>query len=89
MSKKVALLNGSKVINIIVVEENFICNDDYVLYNEENPAYIDGDYIEGFFYPPQPFSSWTRNNGNWQPPTPMPTEGRWYWDETTLSWVEA
>ena len=41
------------------------------------------------FIEPQPFPSWTLDaNHDWQPPVPMPTEGRWYWDEDTLSWVE-
>lgn len=41
------------------------------------------------FIAPQPYPSWTLDsNHDWQPPTPRPTEGRWYWDEDTLSWVE-
>ena len=42
------------------------------------------------FVAPQPFPSWTLDaNHDWQPPTPMPTEGGpWSWHEETLSWVE-
>lgn len=41
------------------------------------------------FIAPQPFPSWTLDaNNDWIPPTPKPTEGRWYWDEQTVSWVE-
>lgn len=41
------------------------------------------------FVCPQPFPSWTLDqNHDWQPPTPMPSEGSWYWDEQTISWVE-
>ena len=42
------------------------------------------------FIAPQPFPSWTLDaNHDWQPPTPMPTEGGpWSWDEATTSWVE-
>lgn len=42
------------------------------------------------FVAPQPFPSWTLDaNHDWQPPTPMPSEGGpWVWDEGTLSWVE-
>lgn len=42
------------------------------------------------FIAPQPFPSWTLDaNHDWQPPTPMPSEGGpWTWDEDTLSWVE-
>lgn len=40
------------------------------------------------FVPPQPFPSWTLDaDYDWQPPTPRPSEGRWYWDEPSLSWV--
>ena len=42
------------------------------------------------FISPQPYPSWTLDaNHDWQPPTPMPSEGGpWAWDEDTLSWVE-
>ena len=43
------------------------------------------------FIPPQPFQSWTLNEDSclWQPPMPMPTDGKMYdWDEATLSWTE-
>jgi hypothetical protein len=41
------------------------------------------------FIAPQPYPSWTLNaSHDWQPPTPRPTEGDWYWDEDTLSWID-
>lgn len=43
------------------------------------------------FAAPQPFSSWTLNSDSylWEPPTPMPTDGKTYtWSEDSLSWVE-
>jgi hypothetical protein len=43
------------------------------------------------FIPPKPYNSWTLNEDSclWQPPTPMPDNGKMYdWDETTLSWIE-
>jgi hypothetical protein len=43
------------------------------------------------FAAPQPFASWTLNQGSyiWEAPTPMPTDGKPYeWDEDTLSWIE-
>lgn len=45
---------------------------------------------DGIFIEPQPYPSWTLDEAtaSWQPPTPMPTEGRWIWDEPSLSWVE-
>ena len=42
------------------------------------------------FITPQPFASWSLDeNFDWQAPTPKPIEGRWYWDEASLSWVES
>lgn len=43
------------------------------------------------FYAPQPFPSWTLNEESclWEPPTPMPNDGKSYnWNEETLSWNE-
>ena len=43
------------------------------------------------FAPPQPFPSWTKNAETylWEPPTPMPTDGKRYeWHEDTKTWVE-
>ena len=45
------------------------------------------------FMPPQPYQSWTLDEGTcqWQAPTPMPVvEGKLFtWDEETTTWVEA
>ena len=47
------------------------------------------DAVNDVFIAPQPYLSWSLdNNFDWQPPTPMPTEGRWSWNEETLSWDE-
>jgi hypothetical protein len=43
------------------------------------------------FAAPQPYPSWTLDKDTylWQPPTPEPTDGKYYnWDEATLSWIE-
>ena len=43
------------------------------------------------FIPPKPFTSWTlvEDTCQWEPPTPMPTDGKMYrWDEDTLAWIE-
>ena len=46
------------------------------------------DAVNNVFIAPQPYPSWTLdNNFDWQPPTPKP-DGRYYWDESTLSWIE-
>ena len=47
------------------------------------------DPVADVFITPQPYPSWSLdNNFDWQPPTSKPIEGRWYWDELTLSWIE-
>ncbi len=48
------------------------------------------DAVRDAFIPPQPFASWTLDEETcwWGSPTPMPTDGNsYYWDESTLSWV--
>ncbi len=48
------------------------------------------DSVADVFIAPQPFASWSLDeNFDWQAPTPMPTEGFWTWDESSLSWVES
>ena len=49
------------------------------------------DAMRNAFIPPQPYPSWVLNEGTcqWQPPVPMPTDGKKYeWDEATTSWKE-
>lgn len=42
------------------------------------------------FVPPQPFPSWTlsEQTAQWMPPVPMPTDGMYTWDESTLAWSQ-
>lgn len=50
------------------------------------------DPVRDAFIPPQPFPSWTLNEQTcfWEPPSPMPLDGRLYqWDEPSRSWVQA
>ena len=47
------------------------------------------DAVNDVFIAPQPYPSWSLDqNFDWQPPTPMPTDGRWYWNEDSLSWLQ-
>jgi hypothetical protein len=48
------------------------------------------DPVRDAFYGPQPYPSWTLDeNERWHAPTTMPEDGKIYWwDETTLSWIE-
>ena len=48
------------------------------------------DVVNDVFIAPQPYPSWALDDDfNWQPPTPMPTEGMWYWSEAEQVWVDA
>ena len=48
------------------------------------------DAVNDVFISPQPYPSWALDNEfNWQPPTAMPTEGMWYWNEAEQVWVNA
>jgi hypothetical protein len=48
------------------------------------------DPVADVFIAPQPYASWSLDaDHNWQPPTPMPTEGMWYWNEPEQAWVDA
>jgi len=42
------------------------------------------------FIPQKLYSSWVLNEATcqWDAPTPMPTDGRYEWNETNLSWVQ-
>jgi hypothetical protein len=88
MSKDVATLDEN---NIVIAINIYL--DDYELQPNQvlvtNPAYIGGDYFEGFFYSPKPFPSWSRDNkGGWIAPVPYPNDGKIYsWDEEAGDWV--
>ena len=85
MRKHVAVVSANSQVVAINVH-----NDDYEPQPYEvvvtNAAWVGGDYVGGYFYPPQPFPSWTRSEGEWLPPVPMPTEGLHVWDEDAQEW---
>jgi len=85
-----AVLNNDGIVeNIISCADDMEENSTLITYSNANPAYIGGDYVNGYFYSPQPYSSWTRNKGTWIAPVPYPTDGNYYiWDEETGSWIE-
>ena len=48
------------------------------------------DAVNDVFIAPQPYASWALDDDfNWQPPTPMPTEGMWFWNEAEQVWINA
>ena len=48
------------------------------------------DPVRDAFYTEQPYASWILDESTcyWQPPTPRPEEGEWYWKEDTTEWVD-
>lgn len=85
-----AEMDGDLVVNVVVADDNWQAPAVVIEYGADNPAHIGGDYVDGYFYAPQPFASWTRHLGKWVAPTPRPTTpGLWAWDENTLSWYDA
>jgi hypothetical protein len=47
------------------------------------------DSVADVFIAPQPYQSWSLDeNFDWQPPTPMPEDGLWYWSEEEGEWLE-
>jgi hypothetical protein len=49
------------------------------------------DATRNAFIPPKPYPSWVlvESSCQWDAPVPMPTTGRWYWDEDIEEWVAA
>jgi hypothetical protein len=90
MSKNCAVVSDTgEVINIVVCRNDEPETANLIAYTDTNPAYIGGDYVEGYFYPPQPYPSWTRSEGQWVAPVSMPDDGgRYQWDEDLQEWVE-
>ena len=93
MIKNVAIINNNGlVIAINVYPENYELGINEILVT--NPAYVGGDYVNGYFYPPQPYPSWTRDNGKWIAPISTPTltseqidnKNYYIWNEETTSW---
>lgn len=84
------VVNGI-VVNLIVADDAFIASlpnsANFVEYTESNPAFIDGEYDDGFFYGLKPFESWTKDGkGSWVSPVERP-EDALYWDEANQQWV--
>jgi hypothetical protein len=87
--KKAQIGENNIVVNIANFSNDETNDVGWVSYSEDNPAYIGGDYVDGYFYPPQPFASWTRDKVKWIPPKPMPTTlGNWYWNEEEQEWQD-
>jgi hypothetical protein len=89
MSKDVAVIGiGGEVVAINVQADDYAPQPYEV--EVTGAAWVGGDYVGGLFYPPQPFPSWTRGEGEWLPPVPMPDDGeRYVWNEDAQAWRPA
>lgn len=92
---KYARMQNDLVVNIEIGNEEWLNSQEdpsiFIEYNDENPAVIGGLRYNGFFYPPQPFNSWLKDEENhtWNPPIPYPSDGKLYfWNEDILNWKE-
>ena len=91
-----AVIKNKIVVNCIVADSKEFAEEITQLpcieYTENNSPQIgitniDTDYVDGYFYSPQIYASWTRDKGVWLPPTPKPSPDH-YWDESIESWNE-
>ena len=79
------------VVNCIVADAEFVASQTdktYVLCTRGGIGWTYNSEVD-VFVAPQPYPSWTLDeNHDWQPPTPMPTDGeRYSWNEEELEWV--
>jgi hypothetical protein len=87
----------TETINGLDTETYYALGTEYTVKRTSYNSNIRGTYAgigfsynpdEDIFVTPQPYPSWIRSGSFWNAPTPMPTEGKWYWDEPTLTWIE-
>jgi hypothetical protein len=96
-----AKIDDSNIVTqVIVADQSFIdgqsgtwIQTDFTGASPKNYASIGHTYRSdlGGFVAAKPYNSWTLNNStcNWDAPTPMPTDGNfYYWDEGTLAWIQ-
>jgi hypothetical protein len=81
-----AVTDSGEVLNIIICHDDEPETPNLITYTDLNPAYIGGTFDSGYFYPPQPYPSWVKDEGVWVAPIPKP-DGDYVWDEPTQSWV--
>jgi hypothetical protein len=83
-----AVSDSGEVLNIIICHDDEPETPNLITYTDANPAYIGGTFDSGYFYPPQPYPSWVKDEGVWAAPLSMPDDGgRYQWDEELRDWV--
>ena len=103
MSHFAEIDKDGKVLRVIVAEQDFInsgvVGDSFnwvqTSYNNNFRKQFAGsgftyDKAKDVFIGIQPYPSWSLDdNHDWQPPTPIPDDGKlYYWDEDSKSWKE-
>lgn len=87
----------TELIDGLDTETYYSHNTEYTVKRTSYNSKIRGTYAgigysynakEDVFVMPQPYPSWIRSGSFWNAPIPMPTEGKWYWDEELGNWVE-
>ena len=87
-----AILENNIVTNTVVADADFVATQtdkQYVLCTRGGIGWT-YDADDDVFVAPQPYPSWTLDeNHDWQPPTPMPDDGKQYaWFEPNRQWIE-
>jgi hypothetical protein len=83
-----AVTDSGEVLNIIICHDDEPETPNLITYTDANPAYIGGTFDSGYFYPPQPYPSWVKDEGVWAAPVSMPDDGgRYQWSEELGDWV--
>ena len=86
--KTFAKLDSNGVVLNISIADDSWDSLGWIEYTETNPAIIGGDFVDDYFYSPQPYPSWIRNKGIWNAPTPRPEDGKFYsWNEEDQAWI--
>jgi hypothetical protein len=88
MSKDVAVIGiGGEVVAVNVQADEYEPQPYEIVVT--GMAWVGGTYVGGYFYPLQPFPSWTRKEGQWVPPKPRPESlGNWVWNEEAQEWQD-
>ena len=99
-----AKINGNNIVTEVIVSEKDFINSGVVgdeflwiqtSYNNNFRKNFAGvgytyDVAKNIFIAPKPYSTWSLDSNNdWQPPTAMPDDGKYYtWNEATTNWEE-
>lgn len=87
---KVLRIDDSTVTNATVGDDADFCERNFGgrwVVTDDDRIGIGWTLHDDGFRPPQPYPSWTWQEGAWTAPVPQP-DGDYWWDEDAGSWVE-